>query len=115
MRGRESLQVPIRGRVGLLEAVIRQERQGRALETSRHDDNVCFDEFFVAWAALGHALSTSINNDALFFDILDISTNPLRVTTSEFVHDVGVDHGSVREETHVRRGNMGKVSVEEPA
>ena len=62
--GWESLQVPIRGHVWLLEAVVGEEVQTRTLVARRHDDHVALFYGFVTRSAFGNALSAVVEANA---------------------------------------------------
>lgn len=112
---RESLDIPVGGRVRLVEAVIRQEFQRRALESSGHDDDIGRDDLSSARAALGYTLSASVDNYTFRREALNIAANPLGVAGPDGLHDMAVYHWRIHVDALVVRCDVLQVSVEKLA
>lgn len=115
VRRRERLEVPIGRAVGVLEAVVWEERQRGALESGGHDDNVGVHHEVFAGTALRDALRAVVHVDAVFGEALNVAADPLRLAIAQLLHNVRVDHGRVGEEADVGGRNVRHVAVEELA
>lgn len=115
VRRRESLQVPVRGAVGCLEAVVRQEGQARAFEAGSENDNVCVDNFVLAGTAFGNTGLATVDVNAVLREALNVAADPVGLAVAELLHNVRVDHGGVGEEALVGGRDGLEVAVEELA
>lgn len=85
MLRRETLQVPVRRHVRLLETFLRQEVQTGSLVTSRHDDDCAIFERLTARPVLGHALSAVVEADAILFDLHNVTAEPFSSAVADLV------------------------------
>src|SRR4051794_16852207 len=95
------LKIPIGRAIRLDERVRREEIQAWASISCSHDDNIPFDELFATWTTSGDAFSTAVEQDAFLRKVLDVAAQPLRLSSTDFVHDIRVDHGCSSEDAFV--------------
>jgi hypothetical protein len=69
----------------------------------------------VAHTAFWDALRTMVEKDAVLFDGVNVTAEPLSFACADLVEDLRVDHGSFGEEALVDWGNVSQVAVKDEA
>jgi hypothetical protein len=110
---REDLEIPSRRSVRWVEDFFGKEGYWRSLVARRHDDDVAFYQHLVARAAFRHTLSTVVEEDAVFFDGVNVAAEPGGLAWADLMEDLWVDHGSFGKEALVYWGDVFEVTIEE--